>query len=77
MTSGSEPPEIRVVCSECGTRSAVPFPHVEDAVARRDDQLHDGAAVAEVDPTVLEELAAPVAADLGSLDESGCAQKSR
>lgn len=69
MPSEDEPPEIPVVCSECGTRSKIPFPEVETKVARHNEQLHDGESVAEVDPAVLEELADFVAADLGLLDE--------
>lgn len=68
MTEESEPPAIPVVCSECDTRTKVPFPEVEDAVARHNEQLHDGEAIAEVDPTVFEELADFVAEDLGLLD---------
>lgn len=63
-------PEIPVVCNECDTKTKVPFPEVEDAVARHNRQLHDGEPVAEVDPAVLEELADFVAADLGLLEES-------
>ena len=60
-------PDIPVVCTECDTRTTVPFPEVEDAVARHNRQLHDGEAVAAVDPDVLEELADFVAEDLGLL----------
>lgn len=68
MSSENEPPEIPVVCSECDTRTKLPFPEVEEAVARHNRQLHDGEPVAEVDPVVLEELTDFVAADLGLLD---------
>jgi hypothetical protein len=37
------------VCPDCDTRTKVPFPDVEDAVARHNEQLHDGEAVAAVD----------------------------
>ena len=42
-------PDIPVVCSDCDTRTEVPFPDVEDAVARHNEQLHDGEAAAAVD----------------------------
>lgn len=67
----SDAPEIPVVCSECDTRTKVPFPDVEDAVARHNRQLHECEPVAEVDPAVLEELADFVAADPGLLEEPG------
>lgn len=67
----SDAPEIPVVCSECDTRTKVPFPDVEDAVARHNRQFHEGEPVAEVDPAVLEKLADFVAADQGLLKESG------
>lgn len=69
MSTESDPPEIPIVCSECGTRTEIPFPEVEEAVARHNERLHDGEPVAEVDPAVLEELADFVAADLGLLED--------
>jgi len=65
----SSEPEIPVVCSGCGTKTTVPFSAVEGAVAGHSERLHDGQAIAEVDPDVLEELADFVAADLGLLEE--------
>ena len=68
--SGDEDlPDIPVVCPECDTRTAVPFPEVEDAVARHNEGVHDGEAVAEVDPAVMDQLAEFVAEDLGLLGE--------
>lgn len=64
-----EVPEIPVVCSECGTRTYVPFPDVEEAVARHNENLHDGETIAQVDPDLMDELADRVARDLGLLDE--------
>lgn len=69
MTSESDLPEIPIICSECDTRTKIPFSEVENAVTRHNRQLHDGEPVAEVDPAVLEELTDFVAADLGLLDE--------
>jgi len=60
-------PNIPVVCPDCDTRTKVPFPDVEDAVARHNRELHDGEAVASVDPAVLDRLADFVAEDLDLL----------
>jgi hypothetical protein len=62
-------PDIPVVCTECDTRTTVPFPEVEDAVARHNEGVHDGETVAEVDPAVMDRLADFVAEDLGLLGE--------
>lgn len=58
-------PEVPIVCADCGTTSRVPLPEVAEAVERHNDQLHDGEAVAEVDPSITEELADIVADELG------------
>ncbi len=69
MTDADEDvPDIPVVCPDCDTRTKVPFSDVEDAVARHNEQLHDGETVASVDPDVLDRLADFVAEDLGLLD---------
>jgi len=60
-------PDIPVVCPDCDTQTKVPFPDVEDPVARHNEQLHDGEAVASVDPDVLDQLADFVAEDLDLL----------
>ena len=46
MTDADEEdlPDIPVVCPDCDTRTKVPFPDVEDAVARHNEQLHDSEA---------------------------------
>jgi hypothetical protein len=67
--SEEDPPEIPIVCPECGTRSRVPFPEVEATVEGHNERLHGGEAVATVDPDVFEHLADHVAADLGLLEE--------
>jgi hypothetical protein len=68
MTADDDEPEIPIVCSDCGTRTKIPFSEVEDAVARHNEQLHGGDAVAEVDPDVFDQLADYVADDLGLLE---------
>jgi hypothetical protein len=62
-------PTVPIVCPECDTTSRIPLPDVADAVARHNDQLHDGETVATVDPDVADGLADLVAADLGLLEE--------
>ena len=63
-----ELPEIPIVCPDCGTDSRIPFPDVEEAIENHNERLHDGEAVASVDPDVFDHLADHVAADLGLLD---------
>ena len=67
--SDDELPEIPIVCPECGTGSRIPFSDVEDAIESHNERLHDGEAVASVDPDVFDHLADRVAADLGLLEE--------
>ncbi|ACV48174.1 MULTISPECIES: hypothetical protein [Halomicrobium] len=62
-----ELPDIPVICTDCDTRTSVAFDEVEAAVERHNEQLHDGEAVAQVDPEVMEVLADRVAEDLGLL----------
>ncbi len=69
MSDDEDLPDIPVVCTECDTRTKVPFPDVEETVATHNERLHDGDAMAEVDPAVMDQLADFVAEDLGLLDE--------
>lgn len=71
MSSNSDEdvPEIPIVCSECGTRSYVPFPEVEETVGRHNENVHDGEAIAQVDPDVMDELADKLARDIGLLED--------
>lgn len=64
----SDEPQVPIVCEECGTRTRVPLSEVAGAVARHNEGLHDGEAVAEVDPELAEHLADLVAEELGLLD---------
>lgn len=61
-------PTVPVQCDACGTTTRVALSAVGDAVARHNDQLHDGEAVAEVDPALSEQLADVVAEELGLLE---------
>ena len=65
MTAEEHTPEIPVVCADCETRTQVPFDDVAAAVARHNEQLHDGESVAEVDPDVLDALTDQLGRDMG------------
>ncbi|MEZ3115481.1 hypothetical protein RYH80_06070 [Halobaculum sp. MBLA0147] len=65
----SDEPTVPVVCPTCDTETTVPLAEVEDAVESHNDRLHDGEAVAEVDPALAEQLADVIAEDMGLLDE--------
>lgn len=64
----SDEPTVPVVCPACGTETTVPLAEVEDAVESHNERLHDGEAVAEVDPALAERLADVIAEDMGLLD---------
>ncbi|ELZ09555.1 MULTISPECIES: hypothetical protein [Natrialba] len=61
---------VPIVCDACETTSRVPLSNVADAVERHNAQLHDGEAVAEVDPDIADQIADLVATELGLLDET-------
>lgn len=63
------PPEVPIVCPECGTETRIPLDDVADVLQRHNDQLHDGEEVAEVDPAVRSHLTDMVAEDLGLVDD--------
>lgn len=63
----SDEPDVPVTCPECETTTRVPISEVGDSVDRHNEQLHDGEAVAEVDPDIAEQLQDLVAEDLGLL----------
>ena len=67
MTDDDSEPTVPVICSACGTESAVALSEVGDAVERHNERLHDGEAVAEVDPALREQLSDLVAEDLDLL----------
>lgn len=69
MSDDEDLPDIPVVCTECDTRTRVPFSDVEETVGSHNERLHDGEAIAEVDPAVMDQLADFVAEDLGLLDD--------
>jgi hypothetical protein len=62
-------PTVPIICSACETTTRVPLPDVAEAVERHNENVHDGEAMAEVDPAVADRLADLVADDMGLLDE--------
>ncbi len=63
--NGDGGPRVPVRCPACETTTRVALDEVADAVARHNEQLHDGEAVAEVDPEVADHLLDLVAEDMG------------
>ncbi|GAB3664828.1 hypothetical protein [Halopiger thermotolerans] len=61
-------PRVPVVCPECETTSRVPLADLAETIDRHNDQLHDGEAIAEVDPDVADHIADLIATELGLLD---------
>ena len=70
MTSDDEP-TVPIVCSACDTTTRIPLPEVSEAVDRHNENVHDGEAIAEIDPAIVESLADLVAEDMGLLDDDG------
>ena len=68
MSGSDDAPAVPVICSACETETSVPLSDLADALERHNDQMHDGEAIAEVDPAVADHVADLIAADLGLLD---------
>lgn len=68
MPEADDEPAVPVHCPECETTSRVPLSELADAIDRHNDNLHDGAEAARVDPDVADQLADIVAEELGLLD---------
>ncbi|MES3516861.1 MAG: hypothetical protein PPP58_04260 [Natronomonas sp.] len=66
--TADDPPEIPIVCSECDTRTRVPFDEFEAAIESHNESVHAGESIAEVDPVVREHLADRLAEELGLLE---------
>ena len=65
MTDDSEDsPRVPILCEACGTETRVPLADLAETLERHNDRLHDGEEVAEVDPSIAEELADIVAEDM-------------
>ncbi|WIV66516.1 hypothetical protein [Natrialbaceae archaeon AArc-T1-2] len=72
MTSSNESgtePRVPIVCPECETTSRIPLADVADSLERHNAQLHDGEAIARVDPDVADRIADLVAEELGLLED--------
>jgi hypothetical protein len=65
----SDEPTVPIVCPDCDTTTRVPLSDVADAVDRHNENVHDGEAVAEIDPAIKDRLADLVAEDMGLLDD--------
>lgn len=64
-----EEPSFPVVCPECETETRVGLSDLEESIDRHNDQLHDGAEVAQIDPAVADEMLDLAAEDMGLYDE--------
>jgi len=62
-------PRVPIVCAECGTETRIPLSNVAGTLERHNEQLHDGEEIAQVDPTLRDQLTDLVAEDLGLLDD--------
>lgn len=69
MPDDDGPPQVPVVCSECGTRASVPLPDVAESIERHNDAHHESEEVARVDPDLADRIADLVADELGLLGE--------
>jgi DNA-directed RNA polymerase subunit N (RpoN/RPB10) len=69
MSEGTDEVEVPIRCEACGTSGAVPLDAVAERIEQHNERLHDGEAVAEVDPAIADRVADLVAADLGLLEE--------
>ena len=63
----ADEPTVPIRCPECDTTTRAPISEVADSVERHNEQMHNGEAVAQVDPDIAEELRNIVAEDLGLL----------
>ena len=69
MTDSEDDTGVPVQCDVCETRTRVPLSDLADAIERHNETVHDGEAVAEVDPDIKAQLADLVVEDLGLLEE--------
>lgn len=61
---GDDATTLPVVCETCGTTTEVPVDEAAATAERHNERLHDGEAVAEIDPDLVARLQDLVAADL-------------
>lgn len=68
MTSDTDDPMVPILCPECDTETSVPLSDVAETLERHNETQHGGAACAEVDPALADQLADLVAEDMGLLE---------
>lgn len=59
-----ESTDVPIVCEDCKTRTRVPLADLAETLEHHNDQLHDGAEAATVDPDLADHLLDLVADDL-------------
>ncbi len=67
MADSNSEPTVPIVCEDCETETRIPLSDLATALDRHNENRHDGDEVAQVDPTVADELANLVAEDLDLL----------
>jgi len=65
MTDHTDDPEVPISCEACGTETTVPLSKLETQLDRHNENRHDGAERATVDPALKSQLQDLVAEDLG------------
>ncbi|WP_050047505.1 hypothetical protein [Halanaeroarchaeum sulfurireducens] len=72
MSGDSEdaPPTVTIECPECGTESKVPLPDAAERLDTHNERVHDGEAVAQLDPVVADRLADILAEEMGIWEET-------
>ena len=65
MTDQRDDPEVPIICEECGTETTIPLSELETQLDRHNENRHDGAEHATVDPALKSQLQDLVAEDLG------------
>lgn len=71
MSGNSEDaPQVTIECPECGTESKVALSDAADRLDSHNERVHDGEAVARLDPVVADRLADILAEEMGILEDS-------
>lgn len=68
MPASDDSPTVPIVCPECETTTRISVDDLPESLDRHNEQLHDGEAVARIDPDIADQLQDLVAKDLGLLD---------
>ena len=63
-------PQVTILCEGCGTETKVPLPEAADRLDRHNERVHDGEAVARLDPVVADRLADILAEEMGIFEDS-------